>query len=343
MEGKPLGFRGYKYTEAFRNKLYKQAFEEVRADTGTPYPCTQKELDCITGDRYWRSFPAWATSGLFYKPPVSIEHATQRLEDFHRECLPRGSDVGKALERLRSVLEKKEEACGADLMFKIFNDLDCVFFRGKLKGHATLAWKTDDDYNAVEEDMEEGELPPYGWCGMEIEPEVFFFRRALIELNADQLLRIPSKYRITALNTVQTIIEPFGMTLSTLLHEMVHAYLFTLCCRLNAPKEVKAMSELLATPDNRDYDPWHGSHFVRCAKVVDEAANRLLNGVRVSGPAGPDPRVKGMDAAGLDLHRSISTFMRRHDPVYADYVKRLKELLAANKDLKVLQKVLKSL
>ena len=49
---------------------------------------------------------------------------------------------------------------------------------------------------------------------------------------------------------------------------------------------------------HREYLKRHGSHFYRCIKAVDRAAESWLR-IRASGPARPDPKAEGFKNSGF--------------------------------------------
>lgn len=101
--------------------------ERISAFRGTPYPCDQYDLDeCTFGsDRPPRS-------------QHSRTSATANLENFLHPGARIDSVVHAAVARLRAGLRIHDWR--PDLVIKAFNDLDIVFFGGKLRGHTTIRW-----------------------------------------------------------------------------------------------------------------------------------------------------------------------------------------------------------
>ena len=91
-------------------------------DCGTPYPCTQADLDS------YRHF----FTGNYYFRPMSTGTAVDLLIDFldpYREPSP---EVRGALRRLEAGINMKYKA--PDIVIRAFRDLDTVFFGGNLSG-----------------------------------------------------------------------------------------------------------------------------------------------------------------------------------------------------------------
>ena len=200
MESKPIGHRGIKYSDEIREKLFEQAFEDVLVNTGTPYPCTQTDIENLIGN----SPPS--RLDVIRMPTMSIEEATKKLEKHLENTTPKTEAFYESLNRLRGLLALKEGDCGPDLVVKSFHDWDQVIFRGKLKGRVIIRWaECEEDCDYV------GCHYPRG--------EPFFYRWSEIEFNANAIFEEEYKYSFDP--EKDAIYGPFGAMTSTLLHEMV--------------------------------------------------------------------------------------------------------------------------
>ena len=193
MDRKPLGYRGIKYDLKSRQRLYDQAFKEVRADHGTSYPCTQADIDIITA--------TYPTGKMFsWQDLFSIDEATKSLEDYLQDGKYHTGAFSRALDRLRNLLALKEEDCGPDLVVKSLNDWDEVFFHGRLRDKIIIKWK---GYKSTTEPMgrcyTHGSVRSGRWC--------------MISLNAHEIFK--KEY------DKEFIKGPFSLMISVLLHEMV--------------------------------------------------------------------------------------------------------------------------
>ena len=113
-----------------QDALMKMALRTVRENTGTPYPCTQKELDTYVKRPAPRS-----------QPPISQREATRILEDFND--LNRKSTPEEKAAHRRLAAGMKIKKWGPDLVIKSFRDLDITFFKAKLFGHCNVKWMED--------------------------------------------------------------------------------------------------------------------------------------------------------------------------------------------------------
>lgn len=112
-----------------RRALYVScSTEHISASQGTPYPCSQNDLDeSIFG---------------FYNPLEARrypEEALVELESFFRPNSRISPEVEAAISHLQAAL--KIQDWKPDLIIKAFKDLDIVFFAGKLRGHTTFSWR----------------------------------------------------------------------------------------------------------------------------------------------------------------------------------------------------------
>lgn len=100
---------------------------------GTPYAITQSEIDVIQD----RNKP--------FHPPPSIfqERAVQQLVDAHAPGVHLDRHQSAPLDRLQALGDLPR--WGPDIAIKAFNDLDRIFFKGKMHGHIYVRWTQDDD------------------------------------------------------------------------------------------------------------------------------------------------------------------------------------------------------
>ena len=109
--------------------LMELAKRPVRADTGTPYPCTQQDLD------YCLRFPRIKPSGKLHRM-----EATYQLTRFNRLTKELSPNERNACKNLKAALKLRD--WGPDLIIKAFKDLDQLFFRGQLHGQCLVGWYT---------------------------------------------------------------------------------------------------------------------------------------------------------------------------------------------------------
>ena len=115
--------------------LIELAKRPIRADTGTPYPCTQEDLD------YCLRFPR-------IKPRERLHRmeATYQLTRFNRLTKELSPNERNACKNLKAALKLRD--WGPDLIIKAFKDLDQLFFMGRLHGQCLVGW-CDPGYRKV--------------------------------------------------------------------------------------------------------------------------------------------------------------------------------------------------
>jgi len=159
--------------------------KHILATRGTPYPISQSELDILQShSRRPRT-----------KPHLTLSSATRKLERFHAH--PHSPAETAALHRLTEL--RHAPRFGKDVIFKTFNDIDAVFFAGRLYQNIYLCWSDCPDGVAG------STAPPRGWPGSP---------RVRIRLD-----RMHMELPTTRLRDVWSV----------LMHEMVHAYLMVAC------------------------------------------------------------------------------------------------------------------
>jgi len=110
---------------------------------------------------------------------MSVDKATVELEQALRPAREVSRSSHGALKRLRSMIKAgDQDEWGPELVAKSFHDWDRVFFNGRLKGHCTFEWKSEDDYDMGDR--------LFG----KIKYEGFDLRQARVKilLNADRIL-----------------------------------------------------------------------------------------------------------------------------------------------------------
>lgn len=193
---------------SINRKRYANAFKKVRYRDGEPYlgnptkemlGVYQKEIESLTP-----KIPTLALGTAFIvgcqalligskrairmeklrdEPRLgglmSMEKATVELEDALRSARQVSQASHSALKRLRTMIKAgDQEEWGPELVAKSFHDWDRVFFNGRLKGHCTFEWESEDDYDMGDRLFGESKT------------EGFDLRqaRAKISLNADRIL-----------------------------------------------------------------------------------------------------------------------------------------------------------
>lgn len=123
---------GSKYS---RWRLYEEARKPFREDRGTPYPCTQRDLDGYLKHERDNSKTRYVTA------VVATNELCNWLNHFKE---PDASSLA-ALERLKNGIQLKP--WGPDLVVKAFKDLDLAFFKGTLLGNVRVKWMCCTEWN----------------------------------------------------------------------------------------------------------------------------------------------------------------------------------------------------
>ena len=182
-------------------EAYQQAFSPFRNDTGTPYPCSQSDLEAHNTGSFQDSNNHPFVSTMEATTEVVLQnHVSRRLP-------PSESTAIDNLNRTVYTVEKRMEF-GPDLAVKAFADLDLIFFGGRLRDNVRVQWVRATDHPRFEASGGVRgaaiQLPERGKC--------------LILLNADLHLREDSQDE-----------DPLRRIFGTLLHEMCHAYGIVRC------------------------------------------------------------------------------------------------------------------
>ena len=181
-------------------QAYHQASLSFHTDTGTPYPCSQNDLDAHSTDRFQEQS---------HRPFVGAMEATREVM-LHNHVSRRIPPTElAAIENLRQIVYAVEKRMdfGPDLAVKAFSDLDLMFFDGQLRDNVHVQWVKPND------DPEFAALRRV-W-GATMRPSKP--GKCLIKLNADLHLRQSHE------------VDPLRLMFGTLLHEMCHAYQTVRC------------------------------------------------------------------------------------------------------------------
>ena len=217
-------------------EAYNQAFTPFHTDTGTPYPCSQNDLD--------------AHKDCFFRNPnhhtfVSAISATREII-LHNHTTRRVPPIELiAIDNLQRVIYfvQKRMDFSPDLAIKMFADLDLIFFCGRLQDHVIVQCvKASDCTNmaASRGGQMAATIPLPDKRG-----------KCLIRLNADLLL-LQQDYEDD---------DPLRLILATLLHEMCHAYRLVRCGQQSPLVKKKRCS--------------HDAYFGTMIAVVHERAMRF--------------------------------------------------------------------
>lgn len=112
-----------------RSRLLHECEVPVRADRGTAYPCSQRDLDGYV--KFHRS----NRDRVYLSPNSGTNHLVQWM-DINKTP---DHQSAAALERLKHGL--KIQPWGPDLISKAFKDFDQAFFMGTLTGNVLLRWR----------------------------------------------------------------------------------------------------------------------------------------------------------------------------------------------------------
>lgn len=181
----------------------RQAFTQFYAHTGTPYPCSQNDLDLHNTGTFQQ---------LNNRPFVSAMEATRQVmlqNHIPRRIPPPEPAAIQTLRRIVHALEKRTDF-GPDLPIEVFADLDLVFFGKMLRDNVRVRWAKEGDHPLFAR-------PKKVWGLAKCLPEQ---GQCLVILKAGVLLRQRNHED-----------DPLGDMLGVLLHEMCHACEFVRCAR----------------------------------------------------------------------------------------------------------------
>ena len=200
---RPRHFDEIRGVRRHSRELYAEATMDVSPNTGTAYPCTERDLDASGGKhRFADTHRDYAELRAIWfaepntRPKVGIRQAA--LDIFQHNASGRipSAKEEDAIERLCIMIDN---ACqghwGPDVAIKCFCDLDTVFFRGKLRGHVCVTWAGERDFMSP---ACWGQTAPLG------------HGKAIIQLNAGYMFLAHSPLHE----------RPLRQMLATLVHEM---------------------------------------------------------------------------------------------------------------------------
>ena len=185
------------WRQVLREELFQLALQPFSTETGTPYPCSQADIDF-----HRRNVFPNPNKGPF----IPCRESTKEImwQNGTDRTVPPTEKT--AIKNLRSAVlaAQKNLAMGPDLAIKAFTDLDLVFFGGRLRNHVTVAWKPSLSFPE-----DPGQI--WGICIPHRSKPGF----SRIQLNAHMIFKEAWSRRTPA---------PFESMIGTLLHEMCHAY-----------------------------------------------------------------------------------------------------------------------
>ena len=123
--------------------LYRSSLDKFYVEYGSVYPCNQGQLDFHRQGRFWRK-----NRGPFVSLSMATEEVMVQNDERRR---PSMAEID-AISRLGNVVRDRTYRCHPDLVIKAFNDLDTVFFGGRLRSNVLVFWANS---------MECAELEPY--------------------------------------------------------------------------------------------------------------------------------------------------------------------------------------
>lgn len=134
--------------------LYREAFYHITPYIGTEYPCTTEDLNASGGIA--RQIPlggnVQAKKALWFTGPnagpfIDPAKASREIFDHNQPKRMPSAAEERAIQRLVTGLKNAgQKYWGPDLAVKAFCDLDKVFFRGRLRGHVCLTWRSDESF-----------------------------------------------------------------------------------------------------------------------------------------------------------------------------------------------------
>ena len=148
--------------------LYQSSSETFFVDYGSVYPCSQSDLDFHRRGR----FPS-KNRGPFVSLLQAIEEVMVQNDERRR---PPIAEID-AISNLANVVGDRTYRYHPDLVIKAFNDLDTVFFGGRLHGNVLVSWANSMECAEIERD-----IGKFFGCTESISPEEK--GQARISLNA---------------------------------------------------------------------------------------------------------------------------------------------------------------
>lgn len=172
-----------------RERLYHASLLSTNAQRGTPYPCSQRDINATEQFSHHNE-----------RPFVSASRASREIIEHNDQRRSPSSCEQDAIRCLARALDEAESGpWGPDLIIKCFCDLDIVFFGGVLRGNVRVGWGSAHELAMLEEALRDN----YG-ITIHTQPG-----RADIFLNARGIFSNPN-----------AAVSLFRAIFSTMLHEM---------------------------------------------------------------------------------------------------------------------------
>ena len=129
--------------------LYQASADKFYVEYGSAYPCSQSELDFHRRDRFMRK-----NKGPF----VSLLKATQEVMVQNDESRRPSVAEYAAISNLAYVTRDHTYRYHPDIVVKAFNDLDTVFFGGRLHGNVLVSWANSTHCAEIQRESRHGFL-----------------------------------------------------------------------------------------------------------------------------------------------------------------------------------------
>ena len=123
-------------TDRQRGDLRAVAFQPVQRNRGTPYPCSESELrDALACNPRPRRNSSYVSAHL-------ASHEIWAHNDLGKNLRLKEYDAIRRLESVILDVMLGNIDWGPDIIIKAFCDLDRVFFKGRLRSHVYVEWKS---------------------------------------------------------------------------------------------------------------------------------------------------------------------------------------------------------
>ncbi|KAI4216098.1 MAG: hypothetical protein LQ351_001596 [Letrouitia transgressa] len=113
-----------------RKDIYSSAFVQPSVHSGTPYPCRAEDLEI-------RNRPKLETK-LPYVIGAPCREVVREIEQFLDDSKRLSKSEMAATERLAEGM--KMDQWGADIIIKMFADIDTLFFMGRMTKSVSIKW-----------------------------------------------------------------------------------------------------------------------------------------------------------------------------------------------------------
>lgn len=120
------------YLSKSRWENYNRAGTRIYADRGTPYQCSQADLDSLVH-----------LSAPTHSPPVSTYRAFTDIIRWNEDGYRYPPAVGAAVDRIKAAINAPTYEWRPDIIIKMVHDIALVFFGGYLRGNLTVRWSKD--------------------------------------------------------------------------------------------------------------------------------------------------------------------------------------------------------